>query len=98
MDRIALDIMGPLPETSIGNKYILVIGDYFTKWTEAFALPNQDVIAVASVLVKETICRFSVPRQIHSDKGTQFESKIFQEICRLLGIKKDQDNCLPPTE
>ncbi|KAL3853041.1 hypothetical protein ACJMK2_016625 [Sinanodonta woodiana] len=96
MDRIALDIMGPLPETSIGNKYILVIGDYFTKWTEAFALPNQDAIAVASVLVEEIICRFGVPQQIHSDKGTQFESEIFQEICRLLGIENTRTTAYHP--
>ncbi|KAL3856356.1 hypothetical protein ACJMK2_011124 [Sinanodonta woodiana] len=70
MDRIALDIMGLLPETSIGNTYILVIIDYFNKWTEALALPNQDAIAVASVLVEEISRRFGVPRQIHFDKGT----------------------------
>ncbi|KAL3847810.1 hypothetical protein ACJMK2_018702 [Sinanodonta woodiana] len=98
MDRIALNIMEPLPETSIGNKYILVIGDYFTKWTEAFALPNQDTIAVANVLVEEIICRFGVPRQIHSDKSTQFESEIFSRNLQITGYRKDQDNCLPPTE
>ena len=34
MERIAIDVMGPLPETERGNKFIVVIGDYFTKWTE----------------------------------------------------------------
>ena len=34
LERIAMDILGPLPETPRGNKYILVLGDYFTKWTE----------------------------------------------------------------
>ena len=41
MERIATDILGPLPETRTGNRYILVIGDYFTKWPEAFAIPDQ---------------------------------------------------------
>ena len=40
MERIATDMLGPLPETSHGNRYILVIGDYFTKWTETFAIPD----------------------------------------------------------
>ena len=39
MQRMAMDILGPLPETDHGNKYILVIGDYFTKWKEAHAVP-----------------------------------------------------------
>jgi hypothetical protein len=34
MERIAMDILCELPETSGGNKHILVISDYYTKWTE----------------------------------------------------------------
>ena len=42
MERIALDILGPLSVTERGNKYILVISDYFTKWTESFAMANME--------------------------------------------------------
>ena len=38
MERIALDVLGPLQETPRGNKVILVIGDFFTEWIEAYAL------------------------------------------------------------
>jgi hypothetical protein len=31
MQRIATDKLGELPETENGNKYILVVSDYFTK-------------------------------------------------------------------
>jgi hypothetical protein len=30
LERIAIDVMSPLPTSTVGNKYILVIGDYFT--------------------------------------------------------------------
>ena len=39
-ERIAMEIMGPLSTTESGQKYILVVGDYFWKWTEVFPLPN----------------------------------------------------------
>ncbi|XP_072042736.1 uncharacterized protein [Amphiura filiformis] len=93
LERIAIDIMGPLPETENGNKYILVIGDYFTKWTEAYAIPNQEAITVARVVVEEFVCRFGVPRQLHSDQGRNFQSAVFREMCRLLDC--DQTRTTP---
>ena len=51
MERIAVDIMGPSPVTKQGNKYLLVAMDYFTKWPEAYALPDQEAKTVATVLV-----------------------------------------------
>ena len=46
MERVALDIFGPLPQTRQGNHYILVITDYFTHWVEAFPMPNQEAPTV----------------------------------------------------
>ena len=85
-ERIALDVLGPLPLSESGNKYLLLIADYFTKWPETYSLPNQEAITVAEVLVKEYICRFGVPLEIHSDQERNFESNVFQEMCSLLGI------------
>ena len=87
MERVALDIIGPLKTTDKGNEYILVI-DYFTKWMEAFPIPDHTAITVAECLVEQFISRYGVPRQLHSDQGPEFESRLFQEICRLLGIVK----------
>ena len=88
MERIALDIMGPLPRSNSGNSYILVIGDYFTKWTQAHALPDHTAQTVAKIVVEEWIRKMGVPRVIHSDQGPDFESNLFQEMCRLLEIDK----------
>ena len=80
--------MGPLPETDQGSKYVLVAVDYFTRWVEAYGIPNQEAMTVARKLVDEMFCRFSPPEQLHSDQGQQFESALVKEICNILEVKK----------
>ena len=88
MERIAVDIMGPLPQTNDGNLYIMVLGDYFSKWTEAYPLKNHTAQTVADVLVEQFVARFGVMRSLHSDQGREFESDLIAELCKLLGIHK----------
>ena len=94
MERIAIDILGPLPETQ--NTFILVVNDYFTKWTESNPIPNQEAATVAEKLVSDFICPFSLPRELHRDQETNFESKVFGEICKLLDIEKTHTTPLHP--
>ena len=88
LQRVAIDIMGPLPVTKKGNKYIVVIVDYYTKWTQAVPTRNIETIRIVNALIREFISKFGIPASIHSDQGTQFESDIFQEMCRVLNIEK----------
>jgi hypothetical protein len=74
MERVAVDVLGPLPVSDSGNKYILIAMDYFTKWPEAYPLPNQEAETVAKVLVDQFVCRFGAPAELHSDQGRNFES------------------------
>ncbi len=74
LERVALDILGPLPTSVRGNKYILIVGDYFMKWVEAYPLENQKAETVAEVFVREFVSRFGVPLQLHSDQGRNFEN------------------------
>ena len=90
MQLVAVDILGPLPESEGGNLYVLGVADYFTKWVEVFPIPNQEARTVATKLVDEVFCRFSMPEQLHSDQGKQFESKVIEEICKLLHIRKSR--------
>ena len=81
LERIALDLLGPLPLTHDKNKYILVVTDYFTRFAEAYALPNIEATTVADKLLVEFICKYGVPIQIHTDQGSQFTSELFKERC-----------------
>ena len=96
LERIALDILGPLPETNNSNKYILIVADYYTKWTEGYAIPNQEAETVARKVVDEFVARLGVPRQMHSDQGRNFVSAVFTEMCALLGIEKTRTTPLHP--
>ena len=90
LEKVAVDILGPLPVTEKGNKYIPVVTDYFTRWVEAYPVPNQEASTVAQKLVDEFFCRFSSPTQLHSDQGRQFELSLIQEVCKLLNIRKSR--------
>ena len=52
IERIATDIIGPLPQTEKGNKYIVVVADYLNEWTEALPMSNVEVCTVAKLLVE----------------------------------------------
>ena len=48
--KLAVDLVGPMPETRAGNKWILVITDHFTRWQKAIAVPNATAPVVAATL------------------------------------------------
>ena len=80
-----LDVCDPTPD---GYRYILVIADYFSKWTEAFPIKNKCADTVADVLVDKIILRFGMPLVIHSDQGHGFENGLMKSLCTLLGCVK----------
>ena len=96
MDRISTDIMGPLPETEQGNRYILVVICNFTKWTECYAMKNQHACTIANKIVFEFLSRFGMCLDIHSDLGTNYQSKLFSEVCRMLEINQTRTSGYRP--
>ena len=95
-ERIAVDILGPLPRTTSGHRYILVIGDYFTKWMEAYPLVTQEATEVATKICEEYFCRYGIPGELHSDQGRSFECTLLREICNLMGVKKTRTTPFHP--
>ena len=95
-ERIATDIAGPFPTTKKGNRYILVVGDYFTKLTELYAMPDMKAETVADIIFRAWIKRYGCPIEIHSDQGRQYESDVFKETCQLLEINKTRTTPFHP--
>ena len=93
---LSWDIMGPLPISSQGNKYILVVTDIFTKWVEAFALKDTTANTLATVLLDEIICRYGAPCTLHSDQGANLCSSVIQCLCALLGVSTTRTSAYHP--
>lgn len=86
--RLAIDFVGPMRESDKGNFFLFTVKCTFTKWVEAFPLPQITAVAAVSLLEKEIFSRFGMPSQIHADQGSQFTAAIFEEILAGLGIAK----------
>ena len=85
---VGIDIFGPLPRTTIGNRYVVVIVDRFSRWLELAAVPDITAETMAEVLVDRIVLRHGCPRRLLSDRGSQFTSQLFKEVSARLGIKK----------
>lgn len=70
--------------------------DYFTKWAEALAIPDQTAEIIAEACVHQVFCRFGSPCQLHSEQGRNFKSAVFQFMLRLYGIEKTRTTPLHP--
>ena len=96
LERVAIDIMGPLPLTWRKNRYIMVVTDYFTRWAESYPMPNIEAETVCRLLIENFISRYGLPKQIHTDQGRQFESELFQNMCRIFKIDKTRTTSFHP--
>ena len=86
--RVAVDLVGPIaPVTDKGNRYILTMIDYATRYPEAAALKSVEAETVAEALVT-MFTRVGIPQEVLSDQGTQFMSGVMKEVGRLLSLKQ----------
>ncbi|XP_021371504.1 uncharacterized protein LOC110462052 [Mizuhopecten yessoensis] len=80
-----MDLVGPLRETRSGNRYIIVMTDYLTKWSEVKAIRTKTAEEIA-LFITETICRHGTPEVILTDNGREFCNQVNDNLCRQLNI------------
>ncbi|KAJ8938054.1 hypothetical protein NQ314_011621 [Rhamnusium bicolor] len=88
LEKIFLDIVGPLPLTENGNKFIITLQDDLTKYSQAYAVPNHETITIAQKFFENFICKFGIPNYIVTDQGKDFTSKLLSEVTKLFKIKQ----------
>lgn len=77
-------LIGLLPSLD-GYRYCLTAIDSFTKWSEVFPVENQKAGSVARGFYAWRVCRYRVPLRVTTDKGRQFESRLFKSLCVITG-------------
>ena len=86
-NHVHIDIVGPLPP-SRGFTYLLTCIDRLTRWPDAVPIPDITAETVARTFVERWVATFGVPATITTDRGSQFESKLFDNLSRLLGCTR----------
>lgn len=87
-EKIYMDMVGPLPTTTSGNKYILTFQDDLSKFFWCAPMPDAEAETVAKIFYSEIISKYGIPARLVTDNGTNFTAKLFGSVCKLLRIKK----------
>jgi hypothetical protein len=87
-ERVAIDLIGPLPSSNRGKKYLVVMQDCFTKWVEVEAIATKKTTVVAEAFVRAWVTRHGCPRVLHQDNGLEFTGDVFVEVCSILGVAR----------
>lgn len=94
--HIHMDIIGPLP-SSKNFKYCLTIIDRFTRWPEAIPLYDTSTDSIIHAFYYTWVSRFGAPSTITTDRGAQFESRLFQALTQIIGSKKIHTTAYHPS-
>jgi hypothetical protein len=96
-ERIAIGVTGPFPRSDQGNRCLLIAVDFMNQ-PEAYSIPNQETSTVVEAVITN-FWRFGILRELHSDQGRNFESRLLQEVLQRLGVSKTHtyERSLHPT-
>ena len=87
-DYISIDLLGPYNVTSQGNSYTLTAIFNLTGYLMTTTIKDKKMTTVANHLFSDIMLKFGFPRMLHSDNGTEFKSKIIENLSQQFGIRK----------
>jgi len=94
LEKMGMDLIGPLPKRKKGQVYALVMQDYFTKWPEAIPLKDATTKSVAGALL--SVISMWGPLELLRDQGPVFMAELNCELSRQWGIKRQYEMAYHP--
>lgn len=85
-NTISIDIVGELPASRGGNRFIFVVLDCYSRFIWTKAMRKCTATAITTFLTKTVFANNGCPKRIISDNGSQFISEKFGNLCKQLGI------------
>ena len=84
----SLDITRPYIVTPRENRYFLTFSDHFSKYVEAFPIPDISAETCARFYATQIVARHASGSTLITDQGRSFTSTFFQETCKILNVRK----------
>jgi cleavage and polyadenylation specificity factor subunit 1 len=95
--RLNRDLEEPL-HYSNNCKYVFTVIDRTSKWMEAVPLSDISEVVCSRALIFSWISCFRVPGTITSNRGAQFTSNVWCQLCEMLNIMHHQTTTYHPEE
>ena len=86
-EKVAFDLVGPLPKTSSGNRYLLTVMCLYTKFPDAIPLRRVDNQTVLEAMMT-VFTRYGLPKVLLTDQGSVFTSKETRHMCKMFEVHK----------
>lgn len=83
--QVGMDLLGPFPKSSTGNRWIVVATDYLTRYCETRPLPRATASDVADFFIHAVVLRHGAPAVVITDRGTAFTAQLLEEVLTLSG-------------
>lgn len=94
--QVGMDLLGPFPTSTAGNRWIAVATDYLTKYAETKALPKATALEVAQFFLTRIVLRHGAPKVVITDRGTAFTAKLLHEVLTLSGTSQRKASAYHP--
>jgi transposase InsO family protein len=91
-----VDVLGPLPPTKEGYKYILLCVESLSRWPEIIPMRTQEATEIADGLFSHVFARFGCPDTLISDRGINFLSMVVKRLCALLAVHRSHTSSYNP--